>query len=59
MGVVSGSFLSNRPLIQPQWNGFPLEGRTILMITEQGFGDVMRFIRMESSNWPRLPASLK
>ncbi len=37
--------LTNRPLIQPQWNGFPLEGRTILLITEQGFGDVMQFIR--------------
>jgi len=37
--------LTNRPLIQPQWNGFPLEGRTILLITEQGFGDVLQFIR--------------
>jgi hypothetical protein len=37
--------LTNRPMIQPQWNGFPLEGRTILLITEQGFGDVMQFIR--------------
>lgn len=37
--------LTNRPLIQPQWNGFPLEGRTILLITEQGFGDVMQFVR--------------
>src|SRR5690348_7562486 len=27
------------------WNGFPLEGRTILVITEQGFGDVLQFIR--------------
>jgi tetratricopeptide (TPR) repeat protein len=37
--------LSNRPLIQPQWNGFPLKGRTVLLITEQGFGDVLQFIR--------------
>ncbi len=37
--------LSNRPLIQPQWNGFPLEGRTILLVTEQGFGDVLQFVR--------------
>jgi len=37
--------LTNRPLIMPQWNGFPLEGRTILLITEQGFGDVLQFIR--------------
>ena len=35
----------SRSLIQPQWNGFPLNGRTILLITEQGFGDVMQFIR--------------
>jgi hypothetical protein len=39
------SITTNRPLIQPQWNGFHLEGRTILLITEQGFGDVMQFIR--------------
>ena len=32
-------------MIQPQWNGFPLKGRTILVITEQGFGDVLQFIR--------------
>jgi Tfp pilus assembly protein PilF len=37
--------LTNRALIQPQWNGFPLEGRTILLITEQGFGDVLQFVR--------------
>ena len=37
--------LTNRPLIQPQWNGFPLGNRTILLITEQGFGDVIQFIR--------------
>jgi hypothetical protein len=37
--------LTNRPLIHPQWNGFLLEGRTILLITEQGFGDVLQFIR--------------
>jgi hypothetical protein len=37
--------LTNRPMIQPQWNGFPLEGRTIMLITEQRNGDVMQFIR--------------
>jgi tetratricopeptide (TPR) repeat protein len=37
--------ISNRPLIQPQWNGFPLAGRTILLITEQGLGDTFQFIR--------------
>lgn len=30
---------------QPQWDGSPLEGRTILLHTEQGFGDAMQFIR--------------
>jgi hypothetical protein len=33
------------PLLQPQWNGFPLEGRTVLLVCEQGFGDVIQFIR--------------
>jgi len=37
--------LTNRPLIQPQWNGFPLAGRRILLITEQGFGDTLQFVR--------------
>jgi tetratricopeptide (TPR) repeat protein len=37
--------LTNRPLIQPQWNGFPLMGRRILLITEQGFGDTIQFVR--------------
>ena len=29
----------------PQWNGFPLAGRRILLITEQGFGDTLQFVR--------------
>jgi tetratricopeptide (TPR) repeat protein len=37
--------LTNRPLIQPLWNGFPLQGRRILLITEQGFGDTLQFVR--------------
>ena len=30
---------------QPLWRGEPLEGRTILLCTEQGFGDTLHFIR--------------
>ncbi len=37
--------LSSRPLYTPQWNGFSLAGRRILLITEQGFGDTFQFIR--------------
>jgi hypothetical protein len=29
----------------PQWNGEPLNGRTILLTSEQGFGDVLQFVR--------------
>ena len=30
---------------QPTWDGFSLEGRTILLWAEQGFGDTIQFIR--------------
>ena len=30
---------------QPRWNGEPLEGRTIVLYPEQGFGDTFQFIR--------------
>ncbi len=30
---------------QPQWDGCPLEGRTLLLHLEQGFGDAIQFIR--------------
>ncbi len=38
---------SSRPrdFTQPQWDGRPLEGRTILLHAEQGFGDAIQFIR--------------
>ena len=29
----------------PEWDGSPLEGRTILLYIEQGFGDTVQFIR--------------
>jgi Flp pilus assembly protein TadD len=34
-----------RPFTQPQWHGEPLGGRTLLIHTEQGFGDVIQFAR--------------
>jgi tetratricopeptide (TPR) repeat protein len=30
---------------QPRWNGEPLEGRTLLVHAEQGFGDTLQFCR--------------
>jgi Tfp pilus assembly protein PilF len=30
---------------QPTWDGSPLEGRTILLHTEQGLGDMLQFVR--------------
>ena len=30
---------------QPLWDGRPLEGRTVLLHAEQGFGDTLQFIR--------------
>ena len=34
-----------RPFSQPQWRGEPLQGRTILLHAEQGFGDALQFVR--------------
>jgi len=34
-----------RTFPQPQWDGSPLEGRTILLHSEQGLGDTIQFIR--------------
>ena len=34
-----------RHFAQPQWDGAPLEGKTILLHCEQGFGDTIQFIR--------------
>jgi Flp pilus assembly protein TadD len=31
--------------VQPRWDGRPLEGRTLLLYAEQGFGDVLQLIR--------------
>jgi tetratricopeptide (TPR) repeat protein len=34
-----------RNFAQPQWDGCPLEARTLLLHTEQGLGDAIQFIR--------------
>jgi len=34
-----------RNFAQPQWDGSPLEGRTLLLHAEQGLGDAIQFIR--------------
>ena len=34
-----------RNFTQPQWDGGPIEGRTILLQAEQGIGDAIQFIR--------------
>ncbi len=37
--------LPKRPFSQPQWDGGPLDGKTILLHAEQGLGDTLQFIR--------------
>jgi hypothetical protein len=37
--------MPSRNFPQPQWDGSPLEGRTILIHAEQGLGDTIQFIR--------------
>ncbi len=34
-----------RNFTQPLWDGAPLDGRTILLHQEQGFGDMIKFVR--------------
>jgi len=36
---------SARNFPQPRWDGSPLEDRTLLLYTEQGYGDALQFIR--------------
>ncbi|MBU6197993.1 MAG: tetratricopeptide repeat protein, partial [Cyanobacteria bacterium REEB446] len=33
------------PLLKPQWNGQSLEGKSIYVLPEQGFGDIIQFSR--------------
>jgi len=35
----------SRNFVQPQWDGRALEGRTILLHAEQGYGDAIQFVR--------------
>ncbi|HQU42170.1 MAG TPA: tetratricopeptide repeat protein, partial [Pirellulales bacterium] len=37
--------LPERPFPQPLWDGSPLDGKTIMLHAEQGFGDTLHFIR--------------
>jgi len=42
----AGNFLAKIPeLGRPQWDGSPLEGRTLLIQMEQGRGDMIQFVR--------------
>lgn len=42
----TGRFPSpQRNFVQPVWNGTPLAGRRLLVYWEQGFGDVLQFVR--------------
>jgi hypothetical protein len=34
-----------RPFAQPRWSGSPLRGKTLLIWSEQGFGDTLQFAR--------------
>jgi tetratricopeptide (TPR) repeat protein len=34
-----------RRFAQPRWDGTPLDGRTILLYSEQGLGDTLQFVR--------------
>ena len=37
--------IAARACVQPVWDGRPLEGRTVLVWAEQGFGDALQFLR--------------
>jgi Flp pilus assembly protein TadD/ADP-heptose:LPS heptosyltransferase len=37
--------LPDRALAQPEWDGGPSAGRTVLLYAEQGFGDTLQFVR--------------
>jgi tetratricopeptide (TPR) repeat protein/glycosyltransferase involved in cell wall biosynthesis len=40
------SFVPNRrPTERPEWDGSPLEGRSVMIFSEQGIGDALQFIR--------------
>jgi tetratricopeptide (TPR) repeat protein/glycosyltransferase involved in cell wall biosynthesis len=37
-----------QPMQNPRWDGAPLQGQSILLYAEQGFGDAMQFVRYTS-----------
>ncbi len=39
---------TNPPLFETAWHGEPLEGRSVLLWAEQGFGDMFQFVRYVS-----------
>jgi hypothetical protein len=39
------SMMKTRQFDQPRWNGEALAGQTVLLFAEQGFGDMLQFIR--------------
>jgi tetratricopeptide (TPR) repeat protein len=42
---LKGAPLPQTHFVQPRWNGEDLNGRTILLYAEQGYGDTIQFIR--------------
>jgi tetratricopeptide (TPR) repeat protein len=39
------SMLKRRRFVEPRWDGQSLDGQTVLLFAEQGFGDILQFIR--------------
>ncbi|WP_193188772.1 tetratricopeptide repeat protein [Nisaea sediminum] len=48
-----------RALKQPEWDGSPLEGRTLLILAEQGIGDALQFLRFVPAAVERAQAGKK
>jgi tetratricopeptide (TPR) repeat protein len=43
---LKGSSTGQRQFVQPRWRGqLPIKGKTILLYSEQGFGDTIQFVR--------------
>jgi len=48
-----------RDVPQPEWDGAPLEGRTLLIVAEQGVGDALQFLRFIPGAVERAQAGTK
>ncbi|MEO9901148.1 tetratricopeptide repeat protein [Nisaea sp.] len=48
-----------RDVTQPEWDGSPLEGRTLLVVSEQGIGDALQFLRFVPEAIKRAQAGAK